>query len=191
MYEILLLSGVSGVGKTSIANWVVKSSRDIVEAVSHTTRAPREGEVDGEDYYFISEEDFAEMSMAGQFLETTEYRGNHYGYTYDTFTRPMDEGKQIVCVVDTEGVRQIRENFGDDIVCAIRVMCPGGAIELRKRLLERHGGDVEKVDARLNSLEGEQDELNSIRYQGVVLNRYGFAHTATSDVLAFFNRKVV
>ncbi len=101
---LFVLSAPSGAGKTTLT-MSLRQKPDFVYAVSCTTRPPRRGEVDGEDYFFLSEEDFQSRIAAGKFLEHAEVHGRHYGTLKQTVTEQLEAGVDVLIDIDTQGRR--------------------------------------------------------------------------------------
>ena len=131
---LVIVSGPSGAGKSTIISRVSKLRSDIRFSVSATTRAPREGEVDGVNYYFKTQEEFWEMIKADAFLEHAEYVGNSYG----TPTAPVDEniaaGFTVILDIEVQGAAQIMEKRPDAVTV---FLCPPSLEELERRLRSR------------------------------------------------------
>ncbi len=106
----LVISAPSGTGKTTVCRELVRRDPRIVFSISHTTRPPRAGEVDGRDYHFLSRDAFAEMVAAGAFLEHAEYSGNLYGTSRDALLRELDAGHDVLLEIETEGAGQVRRS---------------------------------------------------------------------------------
>lgn len=149
---IMTLTGPSAVGKSTLAKML-----PIPEAISHTTRHARDGEIDGREMHFVDDPAFNEI----EFVETTAYRGNRYGLSRAELTQADD----VVAVVDRDGRDQIHQAF-DDVV---RVLVqPTDIHELKSRLLRRYDGVYVKVQQRL---EGVEDEIKDDgRFDLVVVN---------------------
>lgn len=104
----LVLSAPSGVGKTTIARALVEREKDFVFSVSATTRPPREREVDGEDYWFVSHAEFKEMVSRGELVEWAEVHGHAYGTPRESLVRGSQGGRHVVLDIDVQGAAQIR-----------------------------------------------------------------------------------
>lgn len=108
MTRLTVLSGPSGVGKSTLIETIRKTRGDIWVSVSATTRPPRSGEVDGEHYFFVSPDEFAHMRAAGDFLESAEFAGNWYGTPREPVLEHLAAGTPVVLEIDLAGARQVR-----------------------------------------------------------------------------------
>ncbi len=151
MSKIIVLSGFSGAGKDSIAK-ELKRRFGFAAPVSHTTRRPRDGEVQGVDYIFVSEDMFLEMEKDGAFIETTCYCGNHYGTSKAEIDQILGNGHDIVMVLDFEGAMAIRKLYPHD---AVLVFVSANPTELHKRLVGRGGMTEDEINERLSRLPRE------------------------------------
>ena len=106
----LVISAPSGTGKTTVCRELVRRDPRLVFSISHTTRAPRAGEVDGRDYHFLSPAAFAEMVEAGAFLEHAEYSGHRYGTSRAALERELDAGRDALLEIETVGAAQVRRS---------------------------------------------------------------------------------
>lgn len=145
--RIWVLVGPSGTGKTTIANDLVSQVPGLRRAVTCTTRAPREGERDGVDYHFVSEEQFDFLLSAGKLVEHTIYGGFRYGLPVDQFLEAEQAAMDILAVLDIQGVHHLRALFGPERVRAIFLCSPSEA-ELRRRMQQR-GSSPEEIAKRL------------------------------------------
>lgn len=152
---IYIIVGNSGSGKTTQANALTHLG--IRKIITYTTRAPREGEVDGKDYHFIKLENFLEMDAQGKFIGTTCYLKNYYSTLREDLESCYHEGKDCVIVVDEEGVRAIRREYPNSI-CIYLYTDPQ---VLRGRMEKRGDPDsvIEKRMANLGQFEGLYDYL--------------------------------
>ncbi|MCA8939527.1 MAG: guanylate kinase [Planctomycetes bacterium] len=145
---IITLTGPSGVGKTTLERKLCTSDAEFHRVVSHTTRVPRENELDGDHYHFISVDKFTEMAANGEFAEYASPHGSHYGAALTEFERPLKEGKIPFFVCDPIGASMVKSHFGLREVISIFLM-PERWEVLRQRL-ESRGMAAEEVDRRLS-----------------------------------------
>ncbi len=141
---LYIISAPSGAGKTSLVKALLESTDDIIVSVSHTTRAPRTGEVDGKDYHFTDVETFREMIGAGAFLEHAQVFDNFYGTSRSSTLDLMARGVDVILEIDWQGAQQVREKMPEAVSIFI---LPPSRQELEKRLRGR-GTDADEVIAR-------------------------------------------
>lgn len=145
--ELFIVSGPSGVGKGTICRELMKDMTDICLSVSATTRAPREGEVDGVNYYFIDKETFMERVANNGFLEYAEVFGNYYGTPRAKVEEKLAAGEDVLLEIDVQGAKQIKENYPEGIFIFI---LPPTLAELRRRLEKRGKDTAEVIEHRLS-----------------------------------------
>ncbi len=139
---LIVISGPSGVGKGTVRKALFeKRGHRLVYSVSMTTRKPREGEVDGVDYYFVSREEFQDRINNGQFLEWAEFVGNYYGTPKDKIDEQIDLGKEVVLEIEVNGALQVLSKVRDAVSVFI---VPPGKQALYDRL-RRRGTEPEEV----------------------------------------------
>ncbi|HVR28268.1 MAG TPA: guanylate kinase [Thermoanaerobaculia bacterium] len=151
--ELFILSGPSGSGKTSLIRRLLDSGDldRVVFSVSHTTRAPRSGEIDGDDYHFVSHEVFEGMAVGGRFLEWARVHDQLYGTSLDEVIPRLESGSDVLLDIDVQGARQVlvnRAGLDRGAVHGIFVLPPTFE-ELRRRLLERKLDEEEVIGRRL------------------------------------------
>lgn len=163
---IVIISGPSGVGKSTICRQVVKRMDDVYLSVSVTTRPQAQGEVDGRDYWFISKEDFDKRARTGMLLEYAEVFGNYYGTPRDKVQEALASGKTVILEIDVQGARQAKEIYPD---AAMVFILPPTHKDLVQRMNERGREDNQTAEHRLN---GAGDEIAAAwqYYQHMVIN---------------------
>jgi guanylate kinase len=161
----IILSSPSGGGKTTIARQLLQRRNDLGYSVSCTTRSPRPGETNGQDYYFLSRDEFVAKRTAGEFAESAEVHGNLYGTLRSEITRVLGQGRHVVLDIDFQGARQIREAFPQAVT--VFVLPPSGEV-LLERLRNRKTESPQQLAARLDSA---LQELRAVEeYEYVVVN---------------------
>ena len=161
----IILSSPSGGGKTTIAHKLLVVRRDVGYSVSCTTRPPREGEVQGRDYHFLSAKEFKSGQKAGKFAESAEVHGHLYGTLRAEVERVLSSGKHVIMDIDVQGARQFAAAFPGSVLIFI---LPPSAEVLIARLEARGTEDPKSLIRRFRSA---KDELKAIDlYQYVVVN---------------------
>lgn len=143
---ILIISAPSGAGKTTLCNHLLKRFPSMQESISFTTRAPRSGEVDGRDYFFVSREQFQTMIAADAFAEWAEVHGNLYGTALKTLEDARKNGIDLVLDIDCQGALKLKENFEGG---AYIFILPPSMAELRRRLEHRSSDAPEVIERRI------------------------------------------
>lgn len=175
---LIVISGPSGVGKGTVRRALFQmTGHDLVYSVSMTTRAPRPGEVDGVDYYFVSKETFLERIKNNQFLEWAEFVGNYYGTPLDKVEEQLDQGKEVVLEIEVEGALQVRRQMKDAVFIFI---VPPGKKALYERLKERGTDTPEMIEKRMRKAESEF--LLAHKYDYIVVNDE--VHNAADRIMA-------
>ncbi len=144
--KTFIVSGPSGVGKSTVLKSLFEGRDDLYFSISATTREPREGEQDGVHYHFINVERFQELIEADAFLEYAEYVGNFYGTPKKYVDRAMDEGKDVILDIEVQGAIQVCNKRPETIRIFI---APPSWDELERRLKSRGTDSEEKIQKRL------------------------------------------
>lgn len=162
---LLLVSGPSGSGKTTLCRRLAQSGAAHY-SVSCTTRAPREGEVNGRDYHFLSREQFEADLAAGEFLEHAEVHGNFYGTLRSEVHTFLDQGKDVVMDIDVQGAAQVRAHEDPAIQLALvdLFVMPPDETELRHRLSNRGTDSDETIDLRMKNALHEMEHWQHYTY---------------------------
>lgn len=150
--RLIVLTGPSGVGKGTLMQELLKRHPELYYSVSVTTRSPRPGEINGENYYFISRSKFEQLLAQGEFLEWAEFAGNYYGTPREAVLNQVQSGKLVVLEIELEGARQIRAEFPNAL--SIFVL-PPSMNELESRIRGRAQDSEEAIARRLCRAEEE------------------------------------
>jgi len=150
--SLFIVAAPSGAGKTSLVNALVARHDDIRLSVSHTTRPPREGERDGVDYHFVSQQTFGEMRDNGEFLESATVFDNSYGTSARAVEELLQQGYDVILEIDWQGAQQVRHNFSDS--SGIFILPPSKAT-LEQRLRNRGQDNDEVIARRMRDAENE------------------------------------
>jgi guanylate kinase len=162
---LIVLSGPSGVGKGTVCGALRKQETDILYSVSATTRTPREGEIDGVNYFFKTRKQFDEMIKHDQLLEWAEYVGNFYGTPTDYVEKTLSEGNDIILEIEVQGALKVREKFPEGVFI---FLMPPSLAELRNRIVNR---GTETEDLINNRMTVAKDEIEMMsKYDYVVEN---------------------
>ena len=145
--KLIIITGPSGVGKGTVVKELLDRNKDIWLSISATTRNPRMGEKDGENYYFISDERFKDMIDKKEFLEWAQFAGNYYGTPLSTVNEKIEKGFIVLLEIEVEGAKQIKEKFPEAL--SIFLLPPSKA-ELEKRIRNRGTEREEAIDRRLS-----------------------------------------
>lgn len=162
---LIVLSGPSGTGKGTICRELLRSCPDLYYSVSATTRTPRPGEVDGVNYYFLSQEQFRSMIQGDDLLEWAEVYGNYYGTPRQRMLDMLDTGKNVVLEIDTQGAMQVKQKYEQGVFIYI---VPPSLGELAERIHKRGTESMESIHKRMACV---KDELACAgNYHYIVVN---------------------
>lgn len=162
---LIVLSGPSGSGKNTVCDMAKEVMPNIWESVSMTSRKPRKGEVDGKDYYFVSEEKFEKNIEDGKMLEHAKFAGNYYGTPRESVQKQLDAGKDVLLVIEIQGALQIKEKIPQALFV---FLLPPSMKELKRRLRMRKTETEEKLMERFETAYKEINELPKYNY--VIVN---------------------
>lgn len=162
MGRLFVISGSSGVGKGTLIKEFLKRNPDFKLSVSCTTRSPREGEVDGENYFFLSKDEFRACIDRGEFLEWAEFSGNMYGTKRPYVDEKLAQGKNLILEIDTQGALKVKEVMPD---AKLIFILPPSFEELEARLRGRHTETEEAIQKRLESTKMEMENSKLFDYQ--------------------------
>ena len=144
--RLIIITGPSGVGKGTIVKKLLDTNRDIWLSISATTRKPRLGEKNGENYYFISDKEFRDMIDKKEFLEWAQFAGNYYGTPFSTVIEKIKKGFIVLLEIEVEGAKQIKEKFPDALSI---FLLPPSMEELEKRIRDRGTEKEDAINKRL------------------------------------------
>ena len=161
---LAIISGFSGAGKGTVVNKLLEKDNYAV-SISATTREPRQGEVDGKNYFFKSRDEFENMIENNQLIEYAEYVGNYYGTPRDYVFKKLEEGYDVILEIEMQGALKVKEKFPET---ALIFITPPSADELKKRLVGRGTETIEQIDKRMSRAVDECDYMNTYDY--IVVN---------------------
>ena len=163
--NLFIVSAPSGAGKTTLVKLLLERDTGIGLSVSYTTRAPRPGEADGREYHFIDLPAFLAMRERGEFLESAEVHGNHYGTSRVWIERQMATGQDILLEIDWQGAQQVRKVFPG---CVGIFILPPSVEELERRLNGRGQDSADIIARRVAAALSEMHHVNEFDY--VIIN---------------------
>lgn len=158
---IFIISGPSGGGKTTLTGKVMEELDNLRFSVSCTTREPREGEVEGRDYTFISESEFMDMARENRFAEYANVYGHLYGTPIDQLEMAKKTGVDLILDIDVQGARQIRDKYPSGVFCFVM---PPNIEDLRKRLKARGSEEEAVIEKRLSVARQEMEGVENYDY---------------------------
>lgn len=161
MSSLFVISAPSGAGKTSLVHAALAKDNALTLSISHTTRAQREGEIDGEDYFFISTEQFKAMQAEQAFLESAEVFTNFYGTSKNSINDLLDSGKDVILEIDWQGAEQIKQFMPAAIAITI---LPPSRQALEDRLRQRQQDDEATIQKRMQAAAAEMSHYNKSDY---------------------------
>ena len=162
MSKLFVISGSSGVGKGTVIKKFLESHPSFKLSVSCTTRRPREGEVHGKNYFFLTREEFESCIKKGEFVEWAEFSGNMYGTQRPYIDEKLKEGKNLILEIDTKGALNVKKIMPEAILIFI---LPPSFEELEARLRGRHTETEEAIQKRLESTKLEMENSKYFDYQ--------------------------
>ena len=164
--KLIIITGPSGVGKGTIVKEILDKDKDIWLSISATTRKPRVGEKDGENYYFISDERFKDMINKKEFLEWAQFAGNFYGTPLSTVSEKIEKGYTVLLEIEVEGAKQIKEKFPEALSI---FLLPPSKEELEKRIRNRGTEKEEAINKRL--VRANYEIASSDKFEFVLTNQ--------------------
>ena len=177
---LIVISGPSGVGKGTIYSQLLKNDHSLTFSVSVTTRAPRVGEREGIDYFFISQEEYNRLLAEDAFLEHATVHGNSYGTLKSQVEAKLAAGWSVVLDIDPQGARNVMRIWPD---CVSIFLLPPSYEELRRRLYGRNTEGPEAIERRLSNARGEIEQAHMYQYN-VVNDDVGRAYQRVAAIIA-------
>nr|WP_297496831.1 guanylate kinase [Ferrovum sp.] len=159
--QLFIVTAPSGAGKSSLIAALLKQDPRVRLSVSHTTRAPRQGEIDGQDYHFVSRTTFSTLRTENQFLEWAEVYGNYYGTARRSLEDLQNRGFDVILEIDWQGARQVRQFYPESLGIFI---LPPSLETLRHRLQGRGKDDPETIEKRLSLAQDDLSHENEFEY---------------------------
>lgn len=158
---LVVVSGFSGAGKGTLMKELLKRYGNYALSISATTRAPREGETDGKEYFFVTKEQFEKMRDEQKLIEYAQYVNNYYGTPKEYVEQKMAEGKDVILEIEIQGALKVKKRFPDALLLFVT---PPSAEELRKRLVGRGTETLEVINARLARAAEEASGMEAYDY---------------------------
>lgn len=159
--RVFVVSAPAGTGKTTLVHMLVKEFACVIQSISYTTRPPRPGEVNGKDYYFVTEEEFNAKIQEGAFLEHVKLYGFYYGTSRLWVEEQLKQGKHVVLVIDTQGGLQLLRKFPATFI----FIKPPSLDALKQRLIARQTETSAMLATRLDRAAHEIEDGQSYHYQ--------------------------
>ena len=160
--KLIILTGPSGVGKGTVVKEILCKDKNIWLSISATTRKPREGEKEGENYYFLNQEKFKEMIEQNLFLEWAQFAGNYYGTPLSSVNEKIRKGLTVLLEIEVEGAKQIKKKFPESISI---FLLPPDKEELERRIRNRGTENEEAIKQRLSRAQYEISESNQFDFE--------------------------
>lgn len=159
---LIVVSGFSGSGKGTLMKELLTRYPDTYAlSISATTRLPREGEVDGREYFFVSKDEFEKMIAKGELIEYAKYVENYYGTPRDYVEKKLDEGKDVILEIEIQGALNVKKMFPDTLLLFVT---PPSAEELRKRLVGRGTETMDVIESRMDRACEEAEGMENYDY---------------------------
>ncbi len=177
---LVVISGFSGVGKGTVVQHVFESLPTLQFSISCTTRKMRQGEENGVNYFFLSEEEFEGKIKRGEFVEYTKTFGNYYGTLKSEIDRPLKKGVDVLLELNVVGARNIKSMYPDAVTIFIQ---PPSIDVLKARLIGRGTDSQESIARRLKEIEVESKDIKNYDY--IVTNKV--AATCADEIVGIIN----
>ena len=177
---LIVISGPSGAGKGTICKALLEKHNNIFISVSATTRNPRQGEIEGVNYYFLTKEAFEEKVKENGFLEYANVHGNFYGTPKVNVEKMLDEGKDVILEIDIQGALQVKDNFKEGVFIFI---LPPSMEELKQRIIKRGSETEESLMTRFKNAYKEINYVSKYNY-AVVNDKLEVAVSKVESIIA-------
>ncbi|MEY8352039.1 guanylate kinase [Lachnospiraceae bacterium 54-53] len=158
---LVVVSGFSGTGKGTIMKELLKRYENYALSISATTRKPRDGETDGKEYFFVTEEQFQDMIKKDALIEYAQYVNHYYGTPRQYVLKQMNMGKDVILEIEIQGALKVKERFPEAILVFVM---PPSADELKRRLIGRGTENMEIINARLRRAAEEAEGMEAYDY---------------------------
>ncbi|KEZ50039.1 MULTISPECIES: guanylate kinase [Metabacillus] len=158
---LIVLSGPSGVGKGTVRKAIFSQNTDFEYSISMTTRKPREGEVDGVDYFFKTREEFEQLIKEEGLLEWAEFVGNYYGTPVEYVEKTLSEGKDVFLEIEVQGALQVRKAFPEGLFI---FLMPPSLSELKNRIVTRGTETQDIINNRMAAAKEEIEMMDAYDY---------------------------
>ena len=158
---LLVISGFSGAGKGTLMKALLEKYDNYALSISATTRKPREGEVHGREYFFMSVDEFEALIANDQLIEHAKYVSNYYGTPRSYVEEKMAEGKDVILEIEIQGALKVKEKFPETLLIFV---VPPSAEELKKRLIGRGTETMEVIEQRMNRATEEAEAMDAYDY---------------------------
>ena len=162
---LVVISGFSGAGKGTLMKKLLQDYEQYALSISMTTRAPREGEVDGREYFFATREQFEDKIKQGGFIEHAQYCGNYYGTPKDYVEQQMEAGRDVILEIEIQGAMKVKEQFPNAILLFVM---PPSIAQLHQRLVGRGTETEEVIKERL--LRANEEAVGIENYDYIIIN---------------------
>ncbi|WP_097018802.1 guanylate kinase [Orenia metallireducens] len=163
--NLIILSGPSAVGKGTVLRALLEEYDEVCYSVSATTREPREGEIDGVHYFFMSQDEFRASIKNDEFIEWAKVHNNYYGTPRNYVEETLKSGKDVILEIDIQGARQVAESFSEGVFV---FLAPPSMEELKSRIYKRGTETEDAIQTRMSNATKELEEID--RYDYLIIN---------------------
>ena len=161
--KLIIISSPSGAGKTTLCKLLLKKMNNVSLSISYTSRNKRLNEINGKDYYFVSEKKFLLLKNKNFFIETAKNFNNYYGSPYKNINIAKKQNDYLLFDIDWKGARKIRRNYNRNNIIDFFIL-PPSKIELKKRLIKRGRDNKKEINLRLSYAINEMNHYNEYKY---------------------------